>query len=76
MTRLQVAGGRSRRAPVTGSGLLVCAPLRLEARALRRGLRSAGQETGQPRPARRQASRPAKGQASRQAQARAPSGSW
>jgi 4-hydroxy-3-methylbut-2-enyl diphosphate reductase len=48
MTRLQVAGGRSRRAPVTGSGLLVCAPLRLEARALRRGLRSAGQETGQP----------------------------
>jgi 4-hydroxy-3-methylbut-2-en-1-yl diphosphate reductase len=47
MTRLQVAGGRSRRAPVTGSGLLVCAPLRLEARALRRGLRSAGQETGQ-----------------------------
>ncbi|HZC62625.1 MAG TPA: 4-hydroxy-3-methylbut-2-enyl diphosphate reductase [Streptosporangiaceae bacterium] len=48
MTRLQVAGGRSRRAPVTGPGLLVCAPLRLEARALRRGLRSAGQETGQP----------------------------
>jgi 4-hydroxy-3-methylbut-2-enyl diphosphate reductase len=48
MTRLQVAGGRSRRAPVTGSGLLVCAPLRLEARALRRGLRNAGQETGQP----------------------------
>jgi 4-hydroxy-3-methylbut-2-enyl diphosphate reductase len=48
MTRLQVAGGRSRRAPATGSGLLVCAPLRLEARALRRGLRSAGQETGQP----------------------------
>jgi 4-hydroxy-3-methylbut-2-enyl diphosphate reductase len=48
MTRLQVAGGRSRRAPVTGSGLLVCAPLRLEARALRRGLRSAGQETSQP----------------------------
>jgi 4-hydroxy-3-methylbut-2-enyl diphosphate reductase len=48
MTRLQVAGGRSRRAPVTGSGLLVCAPLRLEARALRRGLRNVGQETGQP----------------------------
>jgi 4-hydroxy-3-methylbut-2-enyl diphosphate reductase len=48
MTRLQVAGGRSRRALVTGSGLLVCAPLRLEARALRRGLRSAGQETSQP----------------------------
>jgi 4-hydroxy-3-methylbut-2-enyl diphosphate reductase len=48
MTRLQVAGVRSRRAPVTGSGLLVCAPLRLEARALRRGLRNAGQETGQP----------------------------
>ncbi len=48
MTRLQVASGRSRRTPVTGSGLLVCAPLRLEARALRRGLRSAGQETGQP----------------------------
>ena len=53
MTRLQVAGVRSRRAPVTGSGLLVCAPLRLEARALRRGLRM---------PARRQASRRPKGQ--------------
>ena len=39
MTRLQVASPRSRRTPVTGSGLLVCAPLRLEARAIRRGLR-------------------------------------
>jgi 4-hydroxy-3-methylbut-2-enyl diphosphate reductase len=48
MTRLQVAAGRPRRTPVTGSGLLVCAPLRLEARAVRRGLRSAGQGTGQP----------------------------
>jgi 4-hydroxy-3-methylbut-2-en-1-yl diphosphate reductase len=45
MTRLQAAGPRSRRTPVTGSGLLVCAPLRLEARAVRRGLRSAGQGT-------------------------------
>ena len=40
MTRLQVAATRSRRTAVTGPGLLVCAPLRLEARALRRGLRS------------------------------------
>ena len=45
MTRLQVAGPRSRRTPVTGSGLLVCAPLRLEARAVRRGLRGAGHVT-------------------------------
>ena len=48
MTRLQVAAGRSRRTPVTGPGLLVCAPLRLEARAVRRGLRGAGPGTGQP----------------------------
>ena len=40
MTRLQAASARVRRSPVTGSGLLVCAPLRLEARAVRRGLRS------------------------------------
>ncbi len=45
MTRLQVAGVRSRRGPETGSGLLVCAPLRLEARAVRRGLRDATQQT-------------------------------
>ncbi len=43
MTRLQVGSPRVRRTPVTGSGLLVCAPLRLEARAVRRGLRGAGQ---------------------------------
>ena len=42
MTRLQVGSPRVRRSPATGSGLLVCAPLRLEARAVRRGLRSAG----------------------------------
>jgi 4-hydroxy-3-methylbut-2-en-1-yl diphosphate reductase len=52
MTRLEVAARRSRRTPVTGSGLLVCTPLRLEARAVRRGLRGtgpgAGQRTGQP----------------------------
>ncbi len=41
MTRLQVGTPRVRRSPVTGAGLLVCAPLRLEARAVRRGLRSA-----------------------------------
>ena len=45
MTRLQVAGPRSRRGPETRSGLLVCAPLRLEARAVRRGLRDAAQQT-------------------------------
>jgi 4-hydroxy-3-methylbut-2-en-1-yl diphosphate reductase len=43
MTRLQAASVRVRRSPVTGSGLLVCAPLRLEARAIRRGLRDAAQ---------------------------------
>ncbi|MGI8448369.1 MAG: hypothetical protein ACR2MP_14545, partial [Streptosporangiaceae bacterium] len=43
MTRLQAASARVRHSPVTGSGLLVCAPLRLEARAVRRGLRNAGQ---------------------------------
>ena len=43
MTRLQVGTPRVRRSPVTGAGLLVCAPLRLEARAVRRGLRSASQ---------------------------------
>ena len=48
MTRLQVAAGRSRPTPVTGPGLLVCTPLRLEARAVRRGLRGAGPGTGQP----------------------------
>ena len=48
MTRLQVAAGRSRPTPVTGAGLLVCTPLRLEARAVRRGLRGAGPGTGQP----------------------------
>src|SRR5580704_16959000 len=42
MTRLQVTGARSRRTPVTGPGLLVCTPLRLEARAVRRGLRHPG----------------------------------
>ncbi|MCW2909461.1 MAG: hypothetical protein JWL68_4250, partial [Actinomycetia bacterium] len=47
MTRLQAAGARVRRSPVTGSGLLVCAPLRLEARAVRRGLAGAGQGTAQ-----------------------------
>ncbi len=47
MTRLQVAATRSRRTAVTGPGLLVCAPLRLEARALRRGLRQA-RRAGQP----------------------------
>ena len=46
MTRLQVRGPRTRRSPVTGPGLLVCAPLRLEARAIRRGLRSAVQDHG------------------------------
>ena len=52
--------------PVTGAGLLVCAPLRLEARAVRRGLRGAGPGTGQPT-----------GQGTaRQAQARARSRSW
>ena len=43
MTRLQVGTPRVRRSPLTGAGLLVCAPLRLEARAVRRGLRSASQ---------------------------------
>ena len=43
MTRLQAASARVRRSPATGSGLLVCAPLRLEARAVRRGLRGTGQ---------------------------------
>jgi 4-hydroxy-3-methylbut-2-en-1-yl diphosphate reductase len=43
MTRLQVGTPRVRRSPVTGTGLLVCAPLRLEARAVRRGLRGASQ---------------------------------
>jgi 4-hydroxy-3-methylbut-2-enyl diphosphate reductase len=43
MTRLQAASARVRRSPVSGPGLLVCAPLRLEARAVRRGLRDAGQ---------------------------------
>ncbi len=46
MTRLQVGTARDRRSPVTGSGLLVCAPLRLEARAVRRGLRDAGRGPG------------------------------
>ncbi len=51
MTRLQAASARVRRSPVTGSGLLVCAPLRLEARAIRRGLRDAAQASaGQARP--------------------------
>ncbi len=43
MTRLQVGSPRVRRSPATWSGLLVCAPLRLEARAVRRGLRGAAQ---------------------------------
>jgi 4-hydroxy-3-methylbut-2-enyl diphosphate reductase len=48
MTRLQAASARVRRTPATASGLLVCAPLRLEARAVRRGLRGDGQAgTGQ-----------------------------
>ena len=46
MTRLQARGPRARRSPVTGPGLLVCAPLRLEARAIRRGLRGAVQDHG------------------------------
>ena len=46
MTRLQAATARARRSPVTRSGLLVCAPLRLEARAVRRGLRGSGPAGG------------------------------
>ena len=46
MTRLQAATARARRSPVTRSGLLVCAPLRLEARAVRRGLRGTGRGVG------------------------------
>jgi 4-hydroxy-3-methylbut-2-enyl diphosphate reductase len=44
MTRLQAGAARARRSPVTGSGLLVCSPLRLEAVAVRRGLRDAGRK--------------------------------
>ena len=40
MTRPLQAGPRTRPPAVDRSGLLVCAPLRLEARAVRRGLRS------------------------------------
>ncbi len=46
MTRLQARAPRARRSPVTGPGLLVCAPLRLEARAIRRGLRGTARENG------------------------------